>query len=132
MGLTFNLVPFISPEGYISLNFNATYSTLKGEVEAALVSSGEKELVATLLNERNIALNNVRIKDNETLLIGGLVQDVDTKEVSKVPFLGDIPVIGVVFRSTSTKKEKNELIILLTPRIIKDEEDIGTEQGDVL
>lgn len=132
LGLEFEMVPFISPEGYISLNFHANYSTPGSTVEAALVDGAEKELVATLLNERTIDLNNVRIKDNETLLIGGLVQENETKNVSKVPFLGDIPVIGVAFRSTSHERTKTELIILLTPRIIKDTEDIGSGQGDTL
>lgn len=131
LGLAFNMVPFISPEGYISLNFDASYSTEKGQVQAS-ITGGEKELVATLLNKRKVTLNNIRIKDNETLFIGGLVQEDSTKQVSKIPFLGDIPVIGAAFRSTSNKKVKTELIILLTPRILKDDEDIGTEQGDVL
>ncbi len=132
LGLKFELVPFISPEGYISLNFTADYSTLKEQVYAALTGGGDKELVATLLNERNVELKNVRIKDNETLLIGGLVQDEDVKSTAKIPFLGDIPVLGVLFRSTSTTKEKKELIILLTPRIIKDTEDIGADEADTL
>jgi len=133
LGLKFELVPFISPEGYISLNFSSSYSTIKDTVEGSLTQSSEQELVATLLNERIVKLNNVRIKDNETLLIGGLVQEQETKKVSKVPFFGDIPVVGVLFRSTSTSKEKSELVILLTPRIIKDTEDIGNEyQSDTL
>lgn len=132
LGLKFELVPFISPEGYISLNFTADYSTLKEQVYAALTGGGDKELVATLLNERNVELKNVRIKDNETLLIGGLVQDEDVKSTAKIPFLGDIPVLGVLFRSTSTTKEKKELIILLTPRIIKDTDDIGADEADTL
>ncbi|MBR1681492.1 type II and III secretion system protein, partial [bacterium] len=133
LGLEFELVPFISPEGYISLNLNASYSTPKDTVEAALGGgTADKELVATLLNERKIELNNVRVKDNETLLIGGLVQENENKNVYKVPFFGDIPVIGVLFRSTSHSREKSELIILLTPRIIKDTEDIGENQSDTL
>lgn len=131
LGLTFSLVPFISPEGYISLNFNASYATEKGQVQAS-ITGGEKELVATLLNKRTVNLNNIRIRDNETLFIGGLVQETEAKQVGKVPFLGDIPVIGVIFRSTTNHRVKSELIMLLTPRVLKDEEDIGTEQGDVL
>lgn len=132
LGLSFELVPFISPEGYISLNFSADYSTMKEQVEAALTGSGDKELVATLLNERKVDLKNIRIKDNETLLIGGLVQETDTRNVVKVPILGDIPLLGVFFRSSSTSKEKQELVILLTPRIIKDTEDIGVDEADTL
>ena len=132
LGLQFELVPFISPEGYISLNFDADYSTLKEQVHAALTGSGDKELVATLLNKRQVNLKNIRIKDNETLLIGGLVQENDVKSVAKVPVLGDIPLLGVLFRSSTSQKEKTELVILLTPRIIKDTEDIGADEADTL
>ena len=126
-GLTFELTPFISPEGYITLNLTSEYATLAGTQEAQLIedSTAEKELVATLLNHRNIELKNVRIKDNETLIIGGLVKEDETKNISKIPFLGDIPLIGVVFRSTTTKKVKNELLIMLTPKILVDSDDIG-------
>ena len=127
LGLQFDLVPFISPEGYISLNFSADYSTPKEQINAALTGTSEKELVATLLNKRTVELTNVRIKDNETLFIGGLVNENETKSVSKIPILGDIPVIGIAFRSTTTSREKSELVILLTPRILKDSEDIGSD-----
>ena len=131
LGLQFTLVPFISPEGYISLNFSADYSTMKEQVNASL-TGGEQELVATLLNERKVDLKSLRIKDNETLLIGGLVQENDVKTNTKFPILGDIPLIGVFFRSSTTQKEKTELVIMLTPRILKDTEDIGADQADSL
>ncbi len=130
-GLKFELTPFISPEGYITLNLTSDYATLAGTQEAQLVQDGvsEKELVATLLNHRNIELKNVRIKDNQTLVIGGLVKEDEAKNVSKIPFLGDIPFVGNIFRSTSTKKVKNELLIMLTPKILWDSEDIGNNNN---
>ena len=82
-----------------------------------------------MLNHRNIELKNVRIKDNQTLVIGGLVKEDETKNVSKIPFLGDIPLVGNIFRSTSTKKVKNELLIMLTPKILWDSEDIGNNNN---
>lgn len=131
-GLKFELTPFISPEGYITLNLSSEYATLAGTQEAQLISgsSSEKELVATLLNHRNIDLKNVRIKDNETLIIGGLVKEDESKNITKIPFLGDIPIIGVAFRSTSTTKVKNELLIMLTPKILWDTEDIGKNKNN--
>lgn len=125
MGLQFSLTPFISPEGYISLDFNTQYATQGETITAQLVASGDPELVATLLNRRTVNLKNVRIKDGETLIIGGLMRDNESKNVGKVPFLGDIPVLGFFFRSTTTKKDKTEMLILLTPKILKDAEDVG-------
>ena len=132
MGLQFTIVPFISPDGYVSLNIDASYKTLKDQQKAQLVDSGKAvpELVATLLNNRSINLKNVRIKDGETLVIGGLMKENESKNVGKIPFLGDIPVIGVVFRSTSTQKTKNEMLIMLTPKILKDAEDVGVDYSN--
>jgi type II secretory pathway component GspD/PulD (secretin) len=66
------------------------------------------------------AQTTVSIRDGETLVIGGLIDDQDTKGVTKVPVLGDIPIIGVFFRSNFTRKVRNELLVFVTPRIIKD------------
>ena len=54
----------------------------------------------------------------------------ESKNVGKIPFLGDIPIIGVVFRSTSTQKQKSEMLIMLTPKILKDAEDIGVDYNN--
>lgn len=132
MGLQFKITPFISPAGYVSLNIDASYKTLKDQQKAQLVQDGEtaEELVATLLNNRSVNLKNVRIKDGETLIIGGLMKENESKNVGKIPFLGDIPVIGVVFRSTSTQKQKSEMLIMLTPKILKDSEDVGADYNN--
>lgn len=82
-------------------------------------------IAATLLQRRNLDLSNIRIKDGETLVIGGMIQETETKNVQKLPFLGDLPYIGSFFRNTTTKNEKSELVIMLTPRIIKDSEDVN-------
>jgi general secretion pathway protein D len=56
--------------------------------------------------------------------IGGMIREEEQKTVSKIPVLGDLPGIGMIFRNTSSTKEKQELVIMLTPRIIKDSEDV--------
>lgn len=121
-GIKISLIPFISPEGYVTMNIKPQYSTEAAQVFSANEAGG-KDLAATLLNRRNLDLKNVRIKDGETLIIGGLIQEVDQKTVQKIPVLGDLPWIGAAFRSTSTSKVKNELVIMITPKIIKDGED---------
>jgi general secretion pathway protein D len=65
----------------------------------------------------------VVVKDQSTIVIGGLVQDRNLTSVSKVPLLGDIPVLGWAFRSTNTVKKKTNLLLLLTPYIIRDQSD---------
>ena len=118
-GIKISLTPFISPEGYVTLNIKPEYATEAGRVYAT-GETGANELQATLLSRRNLDLKNVRIRDGETLVIGGMVQEEEAKSVKKIPFLGDLPVIGAAFRSTSTGKTKSELVIMITPRIIED------------
>ncbi|HTP51067.1 MAG TPA: type II secretion system secretin GspD, partial [Anaeromyxobacteraceae bacterium] len=62
-------------------------------------------------------------KDQSTIVIGGLIQDRTTTTVNKVPLLGDIPVLGYLFRDTVTNKQKTNLLLLLTPHIIRDQSD---------
>lgn len=120
-GIKISLTPFISPDGYVTLNIVPEYATIAGQA-TTVGETGEREVAATLLSRRNLDLKNVRIKDGETLIIAGLIQENENKTVQKIPFLGDLPVIGTIFRSTTTSKTKNELVIMLTPRIINDDE----------
>ncbi len=66
------------------------------------------------------AETTVVIKDGDTLVIGGLIDDQDTKGVTKVPILGDIPILGAFFRSNTNRKIRNELLIFVTPRIVRE------------
>ncbi len=131
-GIVIELVPFISPDGYVSLNLKPEYSSIKetvqGYVSAISETTGEltsvKETVATLLQRRNLELKNVRIKDNETLILAGFIQEVETQTTSKIPILGDLPLIGPLFRSSHNQKEKVELVIMITPHLVYSEDDI--------
>jgi general secretion pathway protein D len=62
-------------------------------------------------------------RDQSTIVIGGLMQERNVRSVKKVPFLGSIPIIGWLFRDTSTNKQKTNLLLFLTPYIIRDEAD---------
>ena len=124
LGIKVALTPFISPEGYVTLNIKPEYSTVSGEVRTT-GNTGVSELAATLLSRRDLDLKNIRIKDGETLIIGGLIQETEQKTVQKIPFFGDLPLIGTLFRSTATTKAKNELVIMITPKIINDDVEIA-------
>ena len=125
-GMKINLIPFISPDGYVSLNIKPEYATIKETVPNEF-----GDTAATLLQRRNLDLKNIRIKDGETLVIGGMIQEMETKTVTKPPILGDIPGIGWFFRSTGSTKEKAELVIMITPHIIKDAEDVATYNNNI-
>ena len=132
-GIKVDLMPFISPEGYVTLNIKPVYSTVKEKVYGTSADgSSNNDLQATLLQRRNLDLKNVRIKDGETLVIGGMVREDETKNISKIPVLGDMPGIGMFFRNTGTTKTKQELVIMITPKIIKDSEDVVSNPGVTL
>ena len=73
-----------------------------------------------LLNTRRLDTGAVRIKNGETLVLTGVIQDSDIETLVKFPILGDIPIMGSLFRSTSKEIGKRELIVLVTPKIIED------------
>lgn len=122
-GIKVTITPFISPDGYVTLDIKPNYATIKEQVMTAGEVEGQEDLAATLLQRRNLDLKGVRIKDGETLVIGGMIQETEQKNVTKIPFLGDIPVLGMFFRSTTTEKTKEEMVMLLTPQIVIDTED---------
>lgn len=122
LGIKVALTPFISPEGYVTLNIKPEYSTVAEQIYSQGEVIGVLDLAATLLSRRNLDLKNIRIKDGETLVLGGMIQETEQKTVTKIPVLGDLPLIGAAFRSTSTKKAKSELVIMITPKIINDGE----------
>lgn len=129
-GMKIAMVPFISPDGYVSLNIKPMYSTIKEPVYQQN-QYGQQEVAATLLQRRNLDLKGVRIKDGETLVLGGLIQETEKQNISKAPLLGDIPVLGFFFRNSKKETEKSELVITITPHIIKDTEEEIIESEDL-
>ncbi len=128
-GIKVEITPFISPDGYVSLTLKPEYASVLDYITDQYIEDGMTAPVAytaaTLLQRRNLDLSNVRIKDGETLLIGGMLQDEQSVSTNKIPILGDLPIIGFFFRSTTKSNGKTELLFLITPHIIKDTEDIA-------
>ena len=124
-GVTVGITPFISPDGYVTLNIVPEYSTEIGAVDGQESINGQiiSYKAATLLSHRNLDLKNVRIKDGETLVIAGMIQEKESKTINKIPVLGDLPLVGALFRSTISSKSKSEMVIMITPKIITDTED---------
>ena len=122
-GIKIEVLPFISPDGYVSLDIKPDYSSEYMPVVDTY--GGVPYTAATLLQRHNLDLKGIRIKDEETLLLGGMIQESEQNEVSKIPILGDIPVIGFFFRNQKKEMKKEELLFMITPRIIKDTEDVA-------
>ncbi|MFA6989456.1 MAG: secretin N-terminal domain-containing protein [Candidatus Gastranaerophilaceae bacterium] len=116
LGIKISFKPTITPDGYVYLDLKPDYSVVGTTVTT---STG----AFVLKSQRSIDLKGVRVKDGETLVIGGLIQEQESKSIKKLPVLGDLPIIGGAFRSTSNTRSKNELVITVTPRIVTDSAD---------
>jgi general secretion pathway protein D len=94
------------------------------QVNSGLIDdTGDPEQVGLPLSNRRIE-NTVIVADGETVVIGGLIGDNEQNTVSKVPWLGDIPVLGWAFKTTSTRVTKQNLLVFLTPHIVRSAEDL--------
>lgn len=129
-GLLIEILPFISPDGYVSMNITPEFATIKSQVYS-LNDAGQNELSATLLQRRDLELKNIRIKDGETLVLAGLIKETETQTTSKMPVLSDLPFIGVFFRANSSNKAREELVIVVTPHIVKDGQDTEEQIYDL-
>ena len=75
---------------------------------------------ANLISTREVILQDTRVKAGETLAIGGLIKDSEIKDISRIPFIGDLPIFGKLFTNKSLDHTKTELVILITPKLISD------------
>jgi len=108
--LTFR--PYIGNDGYIRMDIYPKDSTAQLNVDKV-----PDETVTQVKT-------NVIVKDGETIVIGGLFRDVVTTARSQVPILGDLPLVGILFRGTNDRTERQEVIVLLTPHIIEEPSEV--------
>lgn len=93
---------------------------LEIEQEVSSVDTSSSSTLGPTFNTRTIQ-NAVLVKTGETVVLGGLLDDFSKEQVSKVPLLGDIPLVGQLFRYTSTEKTKRNLMVFIRPTIIRDD-----------
>ena len=118
-GLFITMTPWVSANGQITLEIKPTFSTFDpGGLTGTAATTG---IIGTT-NERTVAAT-VRMQDQETLVLGGLKSTNREKIISKIPILGDIPLLGFLFRTTTYRDVQDEFVILATPRLIYDEAD---------
>lgn len=115
IGINLKIKPQISEGDYIRMDLYQEISAVKNDRGQAI------DLVTT----KRSAKTSVVVKDNETIVIGGLIQDSENVTEEKFPLLGDIPVLGWLFKTKTKTRNKTNLMILLTPQVIKDPEDMA-------
>jgi type IV pilus assembly protein PilQ len=116
--LTVN-VDKIDDNGFVNLSVSPTISAPYSTVEFNSGVPGANNSF-TLLSKRQLSSGLIRLRDAQTLIVSGIITSEDRTTVSKVPILGDIPLLGALFRTTSSDNQRKELIILLTPQILSD------------
>jgi general secretion pathway protein D len=115
IGIILKVKPMINDSGLVSLEISqevSDYSTIK-------LYSNEDQIILT----KTEATTKLVVKDGQTIVIGGLIQETDKNAKAGLPWLIKIPIIGYLFGNTSKDKERTELVILLTPHIVKDQTD---------
>ena len=116
-GLTFGArILKIDDEGYVT--FAISPSVTAPSEQRNIVNCGTIDLLAT----RRLDSGTIRVKDGHTLIMTGVLNSTDKETIKKFPLLGDIPLIGNLFKSKANSKEESELVILVTPKILKYED----------
>ena len=110
IGINFEVTPHVNKAGYITLELSPEVSELAG-------TQSFQGIDVPLIGTEKVT-TNVMVKDGDTLVIAGLLTDKLTDVKKKVPFFGDIPIVGLVFRKSSKTIVKADLIIFITPHII--------------
>ena len=110
-GVTLDITPQVTPDGDVIVALHPVVNSLEG------ISSAGVPQIATRDTQTVVHLHN-----NQTLIIGGLIQEADERTVSQIPILGQIPIIGRLFSNDNVNLTRNELVIVVTPHLLKDGE----------
>lgn len=111
VNVSLDVLPRVNQEKIISMKIDAVVQAIIG-----FVGKDQRPMISTRSTN-----TSVRVKHGETLLIGGLIFDTGQEIVSKVPLLGDIPLIKYLFRSSDKNREQRELLIFITPTVISND-----------
>jgi len=114
VGIVLDVTPQISPEGEVTMHIHPSITDKIGE--STFESQTTRSSVPILSVRETDTV--VRVGDGQTIVIAGLMQEKKTEDTTKIPLLGDIPVLGILFRRTKYEKKKTELVILLTPTVL--------------
>ena len=108
-GITLKMTPYIGNQGDITLDISTEVSSITGIGTEGLPEISSRKSQTT-----------IRVKDNQPIIIGGLIQNSDLGSEGKIPILGDLPIIGSLFGVQKRKTEESELVIIITPHILKE------------
>jgi general secretion pathway protein D len=120
VGVTLKVTPQINKDGFVRMKLDQTVTKVVSQ-SASVDAAGSQVLTPTTL--KRTAKTTVVVKSGETVVIGGMIQDDSESGTYKVPLLGDIPLLGWLFKSRSNAGKRTNLFVFITPRIIEQPED---------
>lgn len=118
VAITLQVTPRVNSSNYVTLELEIEVQEI--EEDAKGLNIQQSGFITSKRKIETVAL----VKDNQTVVLGGLVGSTETEAESKIPLLGDLPLIGAFFRSSISKARRTNLMVFLTPHIIDDEEDM--------
>jgi len=95
---------------------------MKVELEASQTRAGEESGGAPIIDKRQFN-TELAVKNGDTIVVGGIVRDIDSEQIRRIPILGHIPGLGALFRKRDTKRETIELVAFITPTVLRTSED---------
>jgi len=123
VGILLNVIPRITPDGNIVMEVIATKSGLSGTGVPIFVDAASGNIVESPIIDISEAQATVSVQNGQTIVMGGMITKTDATLERKVPWLGDVPGLGALFRYDATETRRTELLIFLTPRIIRSDVD---------
>jgi len=118
-GIFLNILPRLTEDGFVRLRLRPQVSAPLGAPQTFGV--GANQTTVTLLSIRDVISQEVRIKDGQTLVIGGLFTEQEASQLSKVPYFAEAPLLGAFFRTTLKGRNRTELMLMITPKIVEEE-----------
>lgn len=118
VGIQLRVIADVSPDGYITLNLHPEVSVVSDYIRIGTGAGGTDIVLPQIA--RRYTDSVIRVKNGETVVIGGLIRDQDLQTMRKVPFLGDIPFFGELFKRREKNKEHSEIVVFITCSIVED------------
>jgi len=114
VGTQLTIVPTINADGYVNLNI----------VQEVSNATAETQFGAPVINTREVE-SELTVRDGQTVVLGGLVDHVEEESNTGIPLLKDIPLLGVLFRSSAKSRFSSELLLMVTPHVIRTDQDLS-------
>ena len=121
VGVTLDVTSHINSDNLVRLLIHQEVS----EVDASSLSGIGSQAAADLITNKRTIDTTILVEDNEVIILGGLIRDKETQGESRVPVLGSIPGLGMLFRNRTTSTEKQNLMVFLRPTVLKNQADIA-------